>query len=96
MKNFWQKDKKEHYYIALIASFILDFALTIIFSLYNVKDISLADLITIVLGLIAILACEFLPKRVFSVGDMIAGTLGLFTGLVLAKVVLVIGYWIIG
>ena len=49
-----------------------------------------------VVMLAAIIVWEYLPWRTFSVGDMIAGIFGLIAGLIIEKIILVIGYLIIG
>lgn len=89
MNKFWKKDKIIHLVVAMICAFILDIVLYMF-----IGDV--ADVITIVVMLAAIVIWENLPRRTFSVGDMIAGTLGLFLGLVLEKIFLIIGYYLIG
>lgn len=89
MKRFWQKDKIKHFVIAMVVAFLLDIILYMFIG-------NVADVITIVVVLAAIVVWERLPWRTFSVGDMIAGVFGLIAGLILEKVVLVIGYLIIG
>ena len=89
MNKFWQKDKITHFVVAMIVAFLLDIVLYVFIG-------NVADVITIVVMLAAIVAWEYLPKRTFSVGDMRAGTLGLVVGLILEKIILVIGYFIIG
>ena len=86
--NFWQPDKIKHLKIATVGAYVLNIILFILIG-------AIADAITILAGLAAIIGWEFLPKRTFSVGDMGAGTLGLIAGMILAKMTLIIGYLII-
>ena len=81
--NFWQPDKIKHLKIATVGAYVLNIILFILIG-------AIADGITILAGLAAIIGWEFLPKRTFSVGDMGAGTLGLIAGMILAKITLII------
>ena len=81
--SFWKPDKIKHLKIATVGAYVLNIILFILIG-------AIADAITILAGLAAIIGWEFLPKRTFSVGDMGAGTLGLIAGMILAKITLII------
>lgn len=96
MNNFWKKDKKEHFFVGMISAFICTFILHMVALLLNKENYGIADMITIVLGIIAVVAWELLRNRTFSVGDMKAGTLGILAGIISHKIVLIIGLNLIG
>ena len=81
--SFWKPDKIKHLKITTVGAYVLNIILFILIG-------AIADGITILAGLAAIIGWEFLPKRTFSVGDMGAGTLGLIAGMILAKITLII------
>ena len=87
--NFWQPDKKKHFFLALIVTFLLN---VISFQIFHAD---IVYLISFVLMLFAILGWEYVPvwfpnifpNRTCSVGDMMAGILGAIVGTVLSVAV---------
>ena len=93
----WENDKKLHFNTAVISSCFMEIVLTTIFT---IKHSELAyngftDALTLIAGIIAIYGWEYLPKwfpklfpkRTFSTGDMYAGYIGIFVGILSFRVI---------
>ena len=77
-----ERDKKLHFFVAFFSTLVMDLIL-----FYFLKT-GVADLVTMICGISAIVAWEFIPGRHFEIKDIYFGFLGLVSGLVMQKIFL--------
>ena len=92
--KFWQKDKKRHYWVADICTFLLNIILFILFFIFRSSDPMIANVITFPAGLLAIIAWEKFVSEKFSVGDLCAGFLGVFSAMIESNLLFALILWL--
>ena len=92
--KFWQKDKKRHYWVADICTFLLNIILFILFFIFKSKEPLVCNVIIFPAGLLAIIAWEKFVSEKFSVKDLCAGFLGILSGMIESNLLIILVFWI--